>query len=84
MTLLAILLALEVGDGEGNLAERLQRRDPQAFAELYDRYGRLVYSIILAIVRDRASQRTWYKRHFCECGIAYMPLTSHAAVLDHG
>ncbi len=53
MTLLAILLALEVGDGEGNLAERLQRRDPQAFAELYDRYGRLVYSIILAIVRDR-------------------------------
>jgi RNA polymerase sigma-70 factor, ECF subfamily len=53
MTLLAILLAFEIGDGDGNLAERLQRRDPEAFAELYDRYGRLTYSIILAIVRDQ-------------------------------
>src|SRR4029077_19528067 len=27
--------------------------DPQAMADLYDRYGRLAYSLILRIVRDR-------------------------------
>ncbi len=34
------------------LIERLQRHDPQALAELYDRYGRLAYSLILRVVRD--------------------------------
>lgn len=34
------------------LAERLRRRDPKAMAELYDRYGRLVYSLIHRVVRD--------------------------------
>jgi RNA polymerase sigma-70 factor (ECF subfamily) len=31
---------------------RLQRRDPQALAELYDRYGQLVFRLILRMVRD--------------------------------
>ncbi len=35
-----------------NLARRLQRREPDAMAELYDRFGRIAYSIIVAIVRD--------------------------------
>ena len=35
-----------------DLVARLQRRDPQALAELYDRYGRLTYSLILRVVRD--------------------------------
>jgi RNA polymerase sigma-70 factor (ECF subfamily) len=30
----------------------LQRRDPRAMADLYDRYGRLVYALILRVVRD--------------------------------
>ena len=30
----------------------MQRRDPHALAELYDRYGRLAYSLILRVVRD--------------------------------
>ena len=34
------------------LMERLKRRDPAALADLYDRYGRLTYSLIVRIVRD--------------------------------
>ena len=34
------------------LVARLQRRDPQALGELYDRYGRLTYALILRVVRD--------------------------------
>ncbi len=52
MTLLPLLLALEFGDSDPDLAERLKRREPQAMADLYDRYGRLAYSLILRIVRD--------------------------------
>jgi RNA polymerase sigma-70 factor, ECF subfamily len=52
MVFLSILLALRVAEGDGDLVLRLQRRDPQALAELYDRYGRLVFSLILRVVRD--------------------------------
>jgi len=52
MTLLPLLLALDLGDADSGLAERLKRREPQAMADLYDRYGRLAYSLILRIVRD--------------------------------
>jgi RNA polymerase sigma-70 factor (ECF subfamily) len=38
--------------GEGDLARRLRARDAGAMRELYDRYGRLVYSLILRIVRN--------------------------------
>jgi RNA polymerase sigma-70 factor (ECF subfamily) len=52
MTLFPLFLALEVGETDPELAERLKRRDPQAMADLYDRYSRLVHSLILRIVRD--------------------------------
>jgi RNA polymerase sigma-70 factor (ECF subfamily) len=52
MTVLPLLLALEFGEADAELAERLKRREPQAMADLYDRYGRLAYSLILRIVRD--------------------------------
>ncbi|MBZ5608467.1 MAG: sigma-70 family RNA polymerase sigma factor [Acidobacteriia bacterium] len=52
--LLPILLAIQAIRGDRDLIERLQRRDPQALAELYDRFGRLVYSLILRVVRDTA------------------------------
>lgn len=45
-----ILAVLAKGDHE--LLVRLQRRDPQALAELYDRYGQLVFRLILRMVRD--------------------------------
>lgn len=48
-----ILLALEMsGHYDKTLALRLQKRDPAAMGELYDRFGRLAYSVILNIVRD--------------------------------
>lgn len=37
---------------DGQLLIRLQRRDPEALAELYDQYGGVVYRLILRIVRD--------------------------------
>jgi RNA polymerase sigma-70 factor (ECF subfamily) len=37
---------------EGDLARRLKARDPQAMADLYDRYGRIAYSLIFRIVRN--------------------------------
>jgi RNA polymerase sigma-70 factor (ECF subfamily) len=46
------LLAIEFGESDPDLVRRLQRRDPRAMAELYDRYGRLVYALILRVVRD--------------------------------
>jgi RNA polymerase sigma-70 factor, ECF subfamily len=53
--ILPLVLALYAGPEERALIARLQRRDPQALAELYDRYGRTVYSLILRVVRDKAS-----------------------------
>jgi RNA polymerase sigma-70 factor, ECF subfamily len=51
--LLSLLMAV-LAEGDAELVERLQRRDAQALAELYDRYGRLVYSLILRVVRNTA------------------------------
>jgi len=52
MFLLPILLALRATEADAALIVRLQRREPQALAELYDRYGRLAYGLILRVVRD--------------------------------
>ena len=52
MILAALLLATDIRESDRELAERLQRRETQAMADLYDRFGRLVYSVIYAIVRD--------------------------------
>ena len=52
MTPLPLLFAVLADGGDRDLAERLKRREPQAMADLYDRYGRLAYSLIYRIVRD--------------------------------
>jgi RNA polymerase sigma-70 factor, ECF subfamily len=58
LKLLAITFAagiLEVvirAAGDAGLIHRLQSRDPKAMSDLYDRYGRLVYSLIYRIVRN--------------------------------
>lgn len=52
MTLLPLLFAIYVEGDDGDLAARLKRREPAAMGELYDRYGRLAYSLIYRIVRD--------------------------------
>ena len=50
--LLPLVLAIELGENDADLVRRLQKRDARAMADLYDRYGRLVYALILRIVRD--------------------------------
>lgn len=52
MFLLPILMAVRTAEDDTQLVARLQRRDPRALAELYDRYGRIVYALILRVVRD--------------------------------
>ncbi len=53
MFLLPLLFAAIAGSGgDAELVRRLQKRDPEALGELYDRYGRLAYSLIYRVVRD--------------------------------
>src|SRR2546423_5335116 len=52
MLLFPILMAVRAAEDDSNLVARMQRRDPHALAELYDRYGRVVYALILRVVRD--------------------------------
>lgn len=52
MTLLPLLFAIYVEGDDRDLAARLKRREPAAMSELYDRYGKLAYSLIYRIVRD--------------------------------
>jgi RNA polymerase sigma-70 factor (ECF subfamily) len=56
MTLPGLFLALELsGEHDEELARRLQQRDATAMGDLYDRFGRLAYSVIVSIVRDSAT-----------------------------
>ena len=52
MLWLPILMAVHAAGDDTNLVQRMQRRDSRALAELYDRYGRIVYALILRVVRD--------------------------------
>src|SRR5271156_2784923 len=40
---------------DGDLARRLKAREPQAMSDLYDRYGRIAYSLIYRVVRNGAA-----------------------------
>jgi RNA polymerase sigma-70 factor (ECF subfamily) len=55
MMMLPILMAVHAAEDDTNLVARMQRRDPNALAELYDRYGRITFSLIIRIVRDAAT-----------------------------
>ena len=37
---------------DDDLARRVKARDPHAMSDLYDRYGKLAYSVIFRVVRD--------------------------------
>lgn len=47
-----ILFADLLSGNETELIGRLRRRDPDAMSDLYDRYSRIVYSVILRVVRN--------------------------------
>ena len=78
MTIPGLLLALELsGHYDEELARRLQKREETAMADLYDRYGRLAWSVIVAIVRDNSLAedlvqetflRVWNRIQFFEPG----------------
>lgn len=50
--LLLILFADFIAGGDKELIERLRSRDPQAMADLYDRFSKVVFSVIVRIVRN--------------------------------
>jgi RNA polymerase sigma-70 factor (ECF subfamily) len=50
--LLLILFADFVAGDDKELIERLRSRDPQAMADLYDRFSKVVFSVIVRIVRN--------------------------------
>ncbi len=78
MTIPGLLLALQMSaPHDEELAIRLQRRDPDAMADLYDRFGRVAWSVIVAIVRDEGVAedlvqetflRVWNRVHAFEPG----------------
>jgi RNA polymerase sigma-70 factor, ECF subfamily len=49
---LLILFADFVGGDDKQLIERLRSRDPQAMADLYDRFSKVVFSVIVRVVRN--------------------------------
>jgi RNA polymerase sigma-70 factor (ECF subfamily) len=51
LALAVLQVALRFKD-DGDLVRRLRDRDASAMRELYDRYGRLVYSLILRVVHN--------------------------------
>jgi RNA polymerase sigma-70 factor (ECF subfamily) len=52
LSLMLPLILAVMASAEGDLMARLQNRDPEALAELYDRYGAILYGLILRIVQD--------------------------------
>ncbi|HEY7336623.1 MAG TPA: sigma-70 family RNA polymerase sigma factor [Bryobacteraceae bacterium] len=68
----AFLQAALRSDDEADLVKRLRSRDPRVMSILYDRYGRLAYSLILRVVRDGSAAedlvqetflRIWNRAH---------------------
>lgn len=97
MIIPGLLLALEMsGQNDEDLARRLQRRDPDAMADLYDRFGKLAWSVIFAIVRDGATAedlvqetflRVWNRVHAFEAGRgslgAWLLAVARNRAIDH-
>jgi RNA polymerase sigma-70 factor, ECF subfamily len=50
--MLFALLFAAIAQDDRELADRLKRRDQSAVGDLYDRYGRIAYSLIYRIVKD--------------------------------
>lgn len=83
-------------DGEGDLVKGLQKREPEALAAVYDRYGQVVYSLFLRITRDQSAAedlvqelfiRVWNNaRHFDAAkgsfGVWILSVARHLAI-DH-
>ena len=49
-----ILFAEMLSGNDQELIERLRKRDPQAMSDIYDRFSRVVFSVIVRVVRNSA------------------------------
>jgi len=50
--MLLFVLTAKIAEDDPELVRRLKNREPQAMADLYDRYGRLTYALIFRVVRN--------------------------------
>lgn len=94
--LLPLSLAMLSPADEAALLDRIRRRDPQAAADLYSRFGRLVFSVTLRISQNRETAedltqevflRVWnraaqYDRKRGELGSWILTIARHIAI-DH-
>ena len=62
--LLPVLSAVLRFVNDSDLIRRLKQREPQAMADLYDRYGRLAYAVIYRIVRNAAAAEDLVQESF--------------------
>lgn len=71
--LVPLVTALQRAPEDRAFLERLKRREPDAAAELYDRYGRLIYALVFRMVRNQAVAeelvqeaflRVWHRAQF--------------------
>src|SRR6202021_3131200 len=53
---------------DSDLAKRLQDRDPRAMSDLYERYGRLAYSLIYRVVRNTGAAEDLVQETFLRGG----------------
>jgi RNA polymerase sigma-70 factor, ECF subfamily len=49
---------------DDSLVARLQRRDPEAMGDLYDRYGKVAFSVIYRIVRNQSTAEDLLQESF--------------------
>ena len=70
---------------DADLAKRLQDRDPRAMSDLYDRYGRLAYSLIYRVVRNTGAAEDLVQETFLtQCGTGCNPSIGRAARWGRG
>jgi RNA polymerase sigma-70 factor (ECF subfamily) len=74
--LFPLLFAAISSTDDRELAERLRRREPQAMADLYDRYGRIAYALIYRIVKDAGIAEDLVQETF-------LRIWNRAQVFDH-
>jgi RNA polymerase sigma-70 factor, ECF subfamily len=64
-----------------DMARRLKAREPEAMADLYYRYGRLVYSVVLRIVGDSANAEDLVQETFLRVWNGAQSFDHHRGVL---
>src|SRR5947209_17849419 len=75
-------VALRMKD-DAALAARLKDRDTRAMSDLYDRYGRLAYSVIFRIVRNGAAAEDLVQETFLRVWNRVQSFDAEKGALGH-